>query len=76
MIRATARFLHRVIAPGASWYYDPRQRQTGLNRPLKLQQNSHFQREPASISRDGDPPIEPRASESGQTLRTHQLAAL
>jgi hypothetical protein len=67
--------LHGVIAPDRSWYYDPAQRQTGPNRPLKLQQNSHFQRKPASISRVGDPPIDLRAGAPGQTHTTHHLAA-
>jgi hypothetical protein len=67
--------LQPVIAPDRSWYYDPGQRQTGPNRPLKLQQNSHFQRNPASISRVGEPPIDPRAGRPGKTLPTHHLAA-
>jgi hypothetical protein len=67
--------LHRVIASGGRWYYDPGQRQTGPKRPLKLQQNSHFQRNQQSISRVGDQTIEPRALRPGKTLRTHHLAA-
>jgi len=40
--------LRRVIAYDRLWYYDPDQRQTGPTGPLKLQQTSHFQRDPAA----------------------------
>ena len=65
----------RVIARTASRYYDPPQRQTGPAGPLKLQQNSHFQRDSSSFSRVGDPHHRSRARRPGQTHNADHLAA-
>ena len=65
------RLLRRVIAYDGSWYYDPRSDRPGRLAHLKLQQNSHFQAQSSSISRDGDPYKRTRAEGSGQTHRTH-----
>jgi hypothetical protein len=65
----------RVVAPEASRYYDPAQRQTGPAGPLKLQQNSHFQRDSSSFSRVGDIHHRPRAIRPGQTHRKNSIAA-
>ncbi len=42
------RLLRRVIAYDGSWYYDPRSDRPGRLAHLKLQQNSHFKRNPAA----------------------------
>jgi len=65
----------RVIAPKASRYYDPPQRQTGPAGLLKLQQNSHFQRDSSSFSRVGDLHHRSRARRPGQTHSKIRLAA-
>jgi hypothetical protein len=66
--------LHAIIAKQRSRYYDPGSDRPGRG-PLKLQQNSHFQRLSSSFSRDGHPIDRSRANTPGQTLRTHHLAA-
>jgi hypothetical protein len=65
----------RIIARSASRYYDQAQRQTGPAGPLKLQQNSHFQRDSSSFSRVGGSHHRPRAIRPGLTNSKTFVAA-
>ena len=49
----------RVIAPDAPWYYDPASDRPALPGLLKLQQTSHFQRQPAASAVTANPTTTP-----------------